>query len=87
MGRATFQPGWRWFEHVGPTVGSDTCFDSHLNYVISGRPKVVMTDRTEMEFGPGDVAWISRSHDGWVVGDEPLVLVDFAGMVNTVTPP
>lgn len=86
VGRATFQPGWRWSEHVGPTVGSDTCDAYHLSYVISGRQRVVMNDGTEMEFGPGDVAFVSPGHDGWVVGDEPCVLVDFAGMLNAPNP-
>ncbi|HEV2309888.1 MAG TPA: cupin domain-containing protein, partial [Acidimicrobiia bacterium] len=72
--------------HVGPTVSSERCHAYHVNYVISGRQKVVMDDGTEMEFGPGDVAWITPGHDGWVVGDEPCVLVDFAGMTGDPTP-
>jgi uncharacterized cupin superfamily protein len=80
VGRATFEPGWRWSEHVKPIAGTDSCQSTHLGYVISGRQRVVMEDGSELEFGAGDVVSIPPGHDGWVVGDEPCVLLDFAGM-------
>lgn len=80
IGRATFEPGWRWSEHVKPLAGTDSCQASHVGYVISGRQKVIMDDGTELEFGPGDVVAIPAGHDGVVVGDEPCVFLDFAGM-------
>lgn len=80
VGRATFEPGWRWSEHVKPIAGTQSCQAAHVGYVISGRQRVRMDDGTEMEFGPGDLIAIPPGHDGWVVGDEPCVLLDFAGM-------
>jgi uncharacterized cupin superfamily protein len=80
VGKATFEPGWRWSEHVKPIAGTDSCQAAHLGYVISGHQAVAMDDGTELEFGPGDVVAIPPGHDGWVVGDEPCVLLDFAGM-------
>jgi len=80
VGRATFEPGWRWSEHVKPLAGTDSCQAAHLGYVLSGRQKVIMDDGTELEFGPGDVVAIPPGHDGEVVGDEPCVVLDFAGM-------
>lgn len=77
--RATFQPGWKWSECVKPTVGTKSCQVGHINYVISGRMKIIMDDGTEKEMGPGDVAEIPPGHDAWVVGDEPCILMDFAG--------
>lgn len=77
--RATFEPGWKWSECVKPIAGTDSCMAPHVNYVISGRMKVVMDDGTEMEMGPGDAAHIPPGHDAWVVGDEPCVAIDFAG--------
>lgn len=74
--RATFEPGWRWSEHVKPTVGGDSCQVHHVGYSISGRMKAVMSDGTEMEFGPGDVTDIPPGHNAWVIGDEPAVGVD-----------
>ncbi len=80
VGKATFEPGWRWSLHVKPKAGTDSCQAAHLAYIISGHQKVVMDDGTELEFGPGDVVAIPPGHDGFVVGDEPCVFLDFAGM-------
>jgi quercetin dioxygenase-like cupin family protein len=75
----TFEPGWRWSDHVKPIAGTDSCEATHLLYCISGRMKVAMDDGTEAEVGPGDVTAIDPGHDAWVVGDEPFVGVDFGG--------
>lgn len=77
--RATFQPGWKWSECVKPTVGTKSCEVPHINYVISGRMKILLDDGTEKEMGPGDFAEIPPGHDAWVVGEEPCVVIDFAG--------
>ena len=75
--RATFEPGWRWSEHVKPIAQTDSCQVSHLGYVLSGRMRIFMDDGTEAEAGPGDVAAIPPGHDAETVGDEPCVLLDF----------
>jgi uncharacterized cupin superfamily protein len=80
VGKATFEPGWRWSEHVKPIAGTDSCQSAHLGYVLSGQQKVVMDDGSELDYGPGDVVAIPPGHDAWVVGDEPCVVLDFAGM-------
>ncbi len=77
--RVTFQPGWRWSEHVKPTAGTNSCEVPHFNYGISGRLHVRMDDGTESEVGPGDVQLLPPGHDAWVVGDEPYVGLDFQG--------
>ena len=79
VGKATFEPGWRWSEAVKPIAGTDSCQVPHVGYVISGRMKVVMDDGTEEEFGPDDAVVIPPGHDAWTVGDEPCVILDFAG--------
>ncbi|VVC76604.1 hypothetical protein AQUSIP_19270 [Aquicella siphonis] len=76
--RVTFQPGWKWSECVKPTVGTDTCQAAHINYILSGRLKVVMDDGTEKEMRPGDCAVIAPGHDAWVIGDEPCIALDFS---------
>lgn len=86
VGLATFEPGWRWSEHVKPLAGTDSCQAAHLGYIISGHQAVRMDDGTEMNFGPGDVISIPPGHDGWVVGDEPCVAIDFAGMGDYAKP-
>jgi hypothetical protein len=75
----TFEPGWRWSEHVKPIANTDSCQAPHLLYCLWGRMKVAMSDGTEGEIGPGDIASIEPGHDAWIVGDEPCVAVDFGG--------
>jgi hypothetical protein len=77
VGKAVFDPGWKWSENVKPIAGTDSCQVSHLGYVISGRMKVYMDDGSEAEVGPGDVMAIPPGHDAEVVGDEPCVSLDF----------
>jgi quercetin dioxygenase-like cupin family protein len=77
--KVTFEPGWRWSEHVKPTAGTSSCEVSHFNYGVSGRLHVRMDDGTESEIGPGDVQLLPLGHDAWVVGDEPYVGLDFQG--------
>ncbi len=82
VGRATFEPGWKWSECVKPIAGTDSCQAPHYGYVVSGRMHVVMDDGTEGEAGPGDLFEIAPGHDAWIVGDEPCVVVDFQGASN-----
>jgi quercetin dioxygenase-like cupin family protein len=86
IGRATFEPGWRWSEHVKPIAGTDSCQAAHLGYVVSGRQTVRMDDGTELTYGAGDVVAIPPGHDAWVEGDEACVILDFAGMKTYAKP-
>jgi quercetin dioxygenase-like cupin family protein len=80
--RGTFEPGWRWSDHVKPIAQTDSCQSPHLLYVLSGRMKVVMDGGGEGEVGPGDAARIEPGHDAWVVGDEACEVVDFGAMAT-----
>ena len=80
FGRATFQPGWRWSTSVKPLVNTRSCEAPHLQYHISGRLHVVMDDGSQEEFGPGDVSLLPPGHDAWVVGEDPVVVLDISGM-------
>lgn len=75
--RNTAAPGWKWSEDVKPVVKTETCQVNHLFYVISGRLHVRMDDGEEVEFNPGDMGLIPPGHDGWTVGDQPLVWLEF----------
>ena len=86
FGRATFQPGWKWSTCVKPVVKTKSCEAPHLNYHISGRLHVLMDDGTEDEFGPGDVSRLPPGHDAWVVGDEPVIVIDITGMGEYAKP-
>jgi quercetin dioxygenase-like cupin family protein len=74
---ATFEPGWRWSEHVKPIAGTDRCEATHLLYGFSGRMKVEHDDGTQAEVSHGDNAAIEPGHDARVYGDEPYVSIDF----------
>ena len=82
VGKATFQPGWRWSTSLGPLAKTKSCEAPHFQYHVSGRIRIRMDDGTEVECGPGDVSLLPTGHDAWVVGDEPVVVVDFQGMVD-----
>ena len=79
VGRITVQPGWRWSEHVRPVAGTDLCQAPHQQYQVSGRIQLVMADDTELESGPGEVTSLPPGHDAWVVGEEPVVAIDWQG--------
>ena len=82
VGRGTFEPGWRWSEHVKPLAGTASCQAGHTGYILSGRMGVRMDDGSEGEIGPGDAMVIPPGHDAWVVGNEPCVALDFSGMAD-----
>jgi hypothetical protein len=82
VGRATFEPGWKWSECVKPIAGTESCEAAHFGYVVSGRMHVAMDDGTAADFGTGDLINIAPGHDGWVVGDEACVVIDFEGASN-----
>lgn len=79
IGRATYQPGWKWSEHVGAAIGSDTCYVEHVGMVISGRATAAMDNGTVIEMKAGDLFYIPAGHDSWVVGDQPYVSLHFMG--------
>lgn len=82
IGKATFEPGWKWSKHVKPLVNTESCEAPHFQYIISGTLHVVMDDGTEGDAKAGDVVSVPPGHDGWVVGKEPVVAVDFQGMAD-----
>jgi hypothetical protein len=86
FGRGTFQPGWRWSTSVKPLVKTASCEAPHLQYHVSGKLHVQMDDGNEMEFGPGDVSLLPSGHDAWVVGNEPVVVIDISGMEHYAKP-
>ena len=87
VGRAIFEPGWRWSDHVKPIVGTESCQVHHVGYVVSGHLHVEMTDGASIELVGGDTFEVPPGHDAWVVGDEPWVSVDYAGRRLFAQPP
>ena len=79
IGRLVFEPGWRWSNDVKPIAGTDSCEAPHFQYHVSGRLAIQMDDGTELIAEPGDITSLPSGHDAWVVGDEPVVVVDWYG--------
>ena len=80
IGRATYQPGWKWSVDVGPGVGERYCTVEHVGMVVSGIATAAFADGTVIELKAGDLFHVpSEPHDSWVVGDEPYISLHFLG--------
>jgi len=79
IGRLVFQPGWRWSTDVKPIAGTELCEAPHFQYHLSGTLRIRMAYGTEFEATPGQLTYLPSGHDAWVVGDEPVVVVDWYG--------
>jgi quercetin dioxygenase-like cupin family protein len=82
IGRLTLEPGWRWSTDVKPLAQTSSCEAPHFQYHVSGRLAIRMDDGTEFVARAGDVTSLPSGHDAWVVGDEPVVVVDWFGASN-----
>jgi cupin domain len=80
IGRGILEPGWSWEKCVKPIVNTSSCQAPHTQYVVSGRIRVKLDDGSEEEFGSGDAAIIPPGHNARVVGNEPVVAIDFTGL-------
>ena len=80
IGRATYEPGWKWSEHVGPSVGATRCNVEHVGLVLSGTAAVAFDDGRVVELRTGELFYVAPvPHDSWVIGDEPYVSLHFLG--------
>jgi hypothetical protein len=86
IGRLVLEPGWRWSNDVKPIAGTESCEAPHMQFHVSGRLAIRMDDGTELVAGPGDVTSLPSGHDAWVVGDEPVITVDWYGVSTYASP-
>jgi quercetin dioxygenase-like cupin family protein len=83
VGRATYEPGWRWSAHVGPATGATRCALEHVGLVVSGVATVAFEDGRVIEMRPGQLFHVpALPHDSWVVGDEPYVSLHLMGAAH-----
>jgi class 3 adenylate cyclase len=80
VAKAVHEPGWRWSTHVKPMVGGEWCRVRHVGYIVSGRLGIVLEDGASFELGPNDVMDVPPGHDGYTIGHEPCVLLEWAGV-------
>jgi len=86
VGRLVLDPGWRWSDSVKPLAGTDLCEAPHFQYHVSGTLRIVAADGTEFDGTPGMVTSLPSGHDAFVVGDDPVVIVDFFGATHYAEP-
>ncbi len=80
IGRATYQPGWKWSDHVGPQVGANRCNVEHVGLVVAGSAAVAFDDGRVVEMKAGELFYIPPvPHDSWVIGKEEYVSLHFLG--------
>jgi quercetin dioxygenase-like cupin family protein len=80
IGRAAYEPGWRWSQHVGPAVGATRCHVEHVGLVLSGAATAALDDGRVFELRAGSLFYVPPvPHDSWVIGDEPYVSLHFLG--------
>jgi mannose-6-phosphate isomerase-like protein (cupin superfamily) len=79
IGRATYEPGWKWSTHVGEALGKSFCDVEHVGIVVSGTATAAMEDGRVIEMKAGDVFYVAPGHDSWVVGTEPYVSLHLLG--------
>lgn len=82
IGRLTLEPGWRWSDHVKPMAGTELCEAPHFQFHAAGVLGIRMADGSELEAHAGDVTALPHGHDAWVVGDDPVVVIDWWGATN-----
>jgi quercetin dioxygenase-like cupin family protein len=82
IGRATYEPGWKWSVHVGRASGKASCDVAHVGIVVAGCATAAMDDGRIFEMKPGDIFYIDPGHDSWVVGDEPYVSLHLLGAAD-----
>ena len=85
LGRATYEPGWRWSEHVGAATGERSCQVEHVGLVLAGQAAVRMDDGTEQVMRSGEFFYVPPGHDSWVIGDEPYVSLHIMGSEQYAT--
>jgi hypothetical protein len=75
--RAVYPPGFQWSTHMKPIVGTDACMHAHVGFLVRGRIHIQYQDGCTLEFSAPQAVVIEPGHDGWVVGNEPAVLIEF----------
>jgi len=86
IGRATYQPGWKWSLHVGSKTGARRCLVEHVGLVLAGVATAAFEDGRVIELRPGSLFHIPAApHDSWVVGETEYVSLHFLGADHYAT--
>jgi class 3 adenylate cyclase len=86
VARSVHEPGWKWSEHVKPVVGTPSCQHHHQGVVLSGQMEIETDAGARRRIGAGEAYEVPPGHDSWVVGDEPMVTIEFTGVRGWAKP-
>jgi hypothetical protein len=75
--RMVYMPGFRWSTHLKSIVGTEFCMHAHVGFLVQGEIHVEYPDGCVLEHKAPQIVAIDPGHDGWVVGNEPVVLIEF----------
>jgi hypothetical protein len=82
--RMIYPPGFRWSRDMKPAVGTDLCMHAHVGFLARGEIHIEYADGCVVEHKAPQIVAIDPGHDGWVVGNEPVVLIEFDFEGDTV---
>ena len=82
--RMIYPAGFRWSVDMKPAVGTDLCMHAHVGFLVSGEIHIEYADGCVIEHRAPQIVAIEPGHDGWVVGGEPVVLIEFDFESDTV---
>jgi hypothetical protein len=85
--RSTFEPGWRWSASGLPLIDFSGGRVDRFQYHLSGTLIIAMDDDARIECKAGDISRLTTGHDAWVEGDEPVVTLEFQGMMEYARQP
>lgn len=83
--RTIYPAGFRWSVHMKPVVGTDFCMHAHVGFLAQGRVHIAYPDGCVLEYRAPQIVSIEPGHDGWVVGKEPAVLIEFDFEAETIS--
>ncbi|GGG51684.1 hypothetical protein [Hymenobacter glacieicola] len=75
--RVVYPAGFRWSKDLKPVLGTELCQHAHVGFLAAGRLAIQYADGTQEEYAAPQVVAIAPGHDGWVVGEEPAILIEF----------
>lgn len=75
--RMIYPPGFKWSTNMKPVVGTERCMHAHVGFLARGEIHIEYADGCVVEFKAPQIVAIDPGHDGWVVGKEPVVLIEF----------
>jgi hypothetical protein len=83
--RMVYPPGFRWSVDMKPAVGTDLCMHAHVGFLVRGEIHIEYQDGCIVEFKAPQVVAIEPGHDGWVVGKESVVMIEFDFERDTIS--